>query len=25
LDEKIKNDKPYDSAFKTVMHECRDI
>lgn len=25
LDENIKNDKPYDSAFKTVMHECKDI
>lgn len=25
LSEGQKNDKPYDSAFKTVMYECRDI
>lgn len=25
LDKEQKNDKPYDSAFKTVMYECRDI
>lgn len=25
LSEGQKNDKPYDSAFKTVMYECKDI
>lgn len=25
MGEEQKNDKPYDSAFKTVMYECKDI